>query len=93
MRAYFFFFFFFFGVIVSFGLDACCLFPQCVKAIFPLLGGMLLHGLRSCAGIWPPPRVSRDMEAMGRFYSHSVVAGFLTVMNIPWQGGTDRSWL
>lgn len=35
----------FFGMRDVFGLDACCLFPQCVQAIVPLLGGMKVYSL------------------------------------------------
>ena len=28
---------FVFGLRVPFGLDACCLFPQCVEAVIPLI--------------------------------------------------------
>ena len=33
---------------VVFGLDACCFFPQCVLAVFPLVVGMQVHGLCTC---------------------------------------------
>ena len=50
---------------VAFGLDACCLFPQCVQAVIPLTG--VVHA-------------SREMEAMGRAGSQCLVAGPLTVV-------------
>ena len=34
----------FFDVRVVFGSDACCFFPQCVPAVFPLVVGMQVHG-------------------------------------------------
>ena len=55
---------FIFGVRDAFGFDACCLFPQCVKATIPLIGA--IHS-------------SREMEAMGRGSSQCLVAGPLTV--------------
>ena len=30
------------GVGAAFDLDVCCLFPQCVQAIIPLIGGVML---------------------------------------------------
>lgn len=35
-----------------FGLDACCLFPQCVLAIIPLIEGGQVHGLCVLLGRW-----------------------------------------
>ena len=31
----------------AFGLDACCLFPQCVQAVIPLIVGVELY---TCVG-------------------------------------------
>ena len=56
----------------AFGLDAYCLFPQCVQAVIPL---------RECGNLWPT-HASREMEAMGRACSHFLVAGPLTVVRI-----------
>lgn len=33
-----------FGVRAAFGLGACCLFPRCVQAAIPLIGGVLVDG-------------------------------------------------
>ena len=38
-------YFLFFGIGASFGLDAFCLFPQCVQAVIPLIGIVLVYGL------------------------------------------------
>ena len=32
------------------GLDACCLFPQCVQAVIALIGGVQVHGLHVISG-------------------------------------------
>ena len=44
---------FVFGMRAAFGLDACCLFPQCVQAVIPLI-------TERCA-----LHLSREMEAVG----------------------------
>ena len=47
-----FFFFFFFGMSATFGLNACCLFLQCVQGAIPLIGGVLVYGLHMLPGRW-----------------------------------------
>ena len=42
----------FFCLRIAFGLDACCLFPQCVQGIILLTGGMQVHGLCLLPGRW-----------------------------------------
>ena len=36
----------------AFGWDACCLFPQCVQTVIPLIGGVLVQGLHLLPGRW-----------------------------------------
>lgn len=40
----------FFGVRATFGVDVCCLFPQCVQAVIILIGSV--HGLDVLTGRW-----------------------------------------
>ena len=47
---------FFFPCWAVFCLDACCLFPQCVQAVYPLDTGY--EGIR-------PVRASREVGAVG----------------------------
>ena len=54
---------FIFGVRAALGLDACCLFPQCVQAILPLTGCFQGDG----------------SSGQGRASSQFLVAGLLTV--------------
>ena len=75
---FFFFFFFFFLLEGCFWFGLYCLFPQCVQAVNPLIGG---------AGVWPV-YVSQEMEAMGRCCSQCLVAGPLTVM----RNHTEERW-
>ena len=44
-------YFLFFGIGASFGLDAFCLFPQCVQAVIPLIVDMLVYCLNLLPGI------------------------------------------
>ena len=53
----------------AFGLDAYCLFPQCVKVSFPLMG----EGCGSVQSV----HASREMEAMCRAYSRCLLAAQL----------------
>ena len=52
------------GMRAVFGLDACCLFPQCVQAVISLIG---------CCACF------QGVGAMGRASSQCLVAGLLTV--------------
>ena len=54
----------------AFGLGGCLLFPQCVQAVIPLVGGVPVGVRPACS--------SREMEAMGRAYSQCLVAEPLT---------------
>ena len=46
----------FFGVRAVFSVDACCLFPQCILAIIPLIGGVTgVVVTRACTGYWLGP--------------------------------------
>lgn len=40
----------FFGIRAAFDLDACCLFPLCVEALFPLIRNVQVYGLHLVAG-------------------------------------------
>ena len=53
----------------GFGLEAYCLFPQCVQAVIPLRVG---------AGVWCS-HASMEMEAMCRVSNQSLFAGPLIV--------------
>ena len=36
-----------------FGVDSCCLFPQCMPATVPLIGGVTgVVAARACPGYW-----------------------------------------
>ena len=59
--------FFFFDLSAAFGLDACCLFPQCVQTA-------ILH-----ADVWHA-RASTVMKAMGKACRQCLVAGLLKVV-------------
>ena len=43
-------FFFFFCMRAAFGLDACCLFPQCVQTVIPLIVGVPVYGFHLFPG-------------------------------------------
>lgn len=51
------------------GFDVCSPFPQCVQAIIPLIGGVLVYSLHMLPG----------MVAIGKAYSQCLVAGHLAV--------------
>ena len=71
----------------AFGLDACCLFPQCVQAVIPFIGGCWYT-------VWEMEAMGRassqswEMEAMGRATSQCLAAGPLTVVR---RGGAGCS--
>ena len=43
---------YFFGMRAGFGLDTCCLFPQRVLAVIPLIGGVQVPGPCTLPGRW-----------------------------------------
>ena len=56
-----------FGVRAAFGLGACCLFPRCVQAAIPLIGGVLVDGLLVLPGRrrqWAGPVASAWLLAL-----------------------------
>ena len=42
----------FLGMRAAFGLDACCLFLQCMQAIIPLIGVVQVQGQHFLPGRW-----------------------------------------
>ena len=57
----------------AFGSEACCLFPQCVKAVIPFVMGMHVQDL--CMLLWS----CRQCVAPTGVYMLCLVAGPLTV--------------
>ena len=45
-----------FGARAIFSMDSCLVFPQCVLAIIPLIGNVIVVVTRACTGclVWPP---------------------------------------